>query len=64
MIKGKRFHIQYNIGKAKCVVNHHNGEKKHGDGSGFFDVTIFSNKRKMMKFVNELKDGGYKWLSQ
>jgi hypothetical protein len=55
----KRFHIQYNIGKARYVVSHHDGEKKNRDGSDFFDITIFSNKLNMAKFVSELKDKGY-----
>jgi hypothetical protein len=48
-----------NVGTAKYVVNHHDGIKKHNDGSDFFDVTIFKNKRKMEKFVAGLKINGY-----
>lgn len=56
----KKFYIQHNIGKAKYVVNHHNGEKKNEDESEFFDIAIFHNKKKLSKFTNELKDNGYK----
>lgn len=55
----KRFNTQTNIGKAKYVVNHHDGEKKHKDGSDFFDIAIFKNKRLFTKFVNDLKRQGY-----
>ena len=55
----KRFHIQNNIGNAKYVVSHHDGEKKHRDGSDFFDVSIFKNKKKLAKFVSSLRSSGY-----
>lgn len=54
-----RFNIQHNVGKAKYVVNHHDGKKTHGDGSAFFDVAIFSNKRKLNAFVKDLRSKGY-----
>ena len=53
------FSIQYNVGKSKYVVNHHDGQKTHQDGSPFFDVAIFSNKRKLNAFVKGLRDEGY-----
>lgn len=53
------FNIQYNIGKAKYVVNHHDGHSTHNDGSKFFGIAIFSNKRKFEKFVKELRNQGY-----
>jgi len=56
----KTFSLQYNIGKAKYVVNYHNGMKTHADGSEFFDIAIFKNKQKLLKFTNELKQQGYK----
>jgi hypothetical protein len=55
----KRFYIQNNIGKAKYVVNHHDGEKKHRDGSDFFDIKIFKNKKKLAGFVSGLRATGY-----
>ena len=56
----KKFYTQNNIGKAKYIVNYHNGEKKHGDGSDFFDIAIFQNKKKLDKFVLDLQYNGYK----
>ena len=55
----KQYNIRYNIGKAKYVVNFHDGVKRHKDGSMFFDIAIFSNKKKMTKFVTNLKWDGY-----
>ena len=48
-----------NVGRAKYVVNYHDGNKSHGDGSPFFDIAIFSNKKSRDKFVNELLSQGY-----
>jgi hypothetical protein len=55
----KRYYIQTNIGKAKYVVNHHNGESTHRDGSPFWDMSIFKNKKKLAKFVSYLQANGY-----
>ena len=54
-----RFYIQNNIGRAKYVVNHHNGEDKHKDGSDFYGISIFKNKKKLAKFIVELQNSGY-----
>jgi hypothetical protein len=54
-----RFKINYNIGKAKYVVNHHDGKKTHDDGSPFYDLAIFSIKRKFESFVRGLRKQGY-----
>ena len=56
----KKFYIQYGIGKAKYVVNFYDGKKKFEDGSEFYDIKIFRNKKMMEKFVNTLKKRGYK----
>ena len=55
----KIFNIQYNIGRAKYVVNFHNGINTHKDGSPFFDINIFKNKKKLNAFLNVLKTDGY-----
>lgn len=55
----KRFNLIYGIGKAKYVVNFHDGIKKHNDGSDFFDIAIFKNKKKLNAFISELKNTGY-----
>ena len=55
----KTYNIMLNIGHAKYVVNYHDGIKKHKDQSDFFDIAIFSNKKKMENFTDELKCAGY-----
>ena len=59
MINTKRFNTMTNIGRAKYVVNYHDGLKKHNDGSDFFDIAIFKNKNKLNTFINELYRDGY-----
>ena len=56
----KVFYTQYNIGKAKYVVNYYDGFEKHKDGSPFFNIKIFKNKNKMNEFIEDLKSDGYK----
>lgn len=55
----KVFNIQNNIGHAKYVVNYHNGEKLYPDGSQFYDISIFKNKKDLKKFTNDLILEGY-----
>lgn len=55
----KKFYIQNNIGRAKYVVIYHNGNKKHPDGSDFFDIAIYNNKKKLTKFTADLIKSGY-----
>lgn len=55
----KQYNIMYNVGKCKYVVNYHDGIKKHDDGSNFYDIAIFRNKKKMNSFVSELIKEGY-----
>lgn len=45
----------YNVGASKYVVNYHDGEKTHKDGSKFFDLATFKNKKDFQRFQNELK---------
>jgi len=60
MPKSKVFYRQDNIGTAKYTVSYHDGIKKHKDGSPFFDIAIFRNKKKLNKFVKNLMMAGYK----
>lgn len=55
----KQYNEQMNVGKAKYVVNFYSG-KQHKDGSPFFDVKIFSNKKEKDIFVLELVKLRYK----
>jgi hypothetical protein len=42
-----------NVGKAKYVVTYFTG-KRHNDGSEFYDIAIFRNKRKKDNFIKLL----------
>ena len=55
----KQFNVRSNIGKAKYVVNFHDGVKQHDDGSEFYDIMIFCNKRKLNQFIRGLRKEGY-----
>ena len=56
----KAFYRQDNIGTAKYTVSHHDGIKTHKDGSPFFDIAIFKNKKRLYEFINKLITAGYK----
>lgn len=49
----------YNVGKARYVVNYHDGKKTHPDGSPFYDIHISRNKRDHERFVKGLRSQGY-----
>ena len=55
----KLFNERHNVGRAKYVVNYHDGVKTHPDGSKFFDIAIFKNKKKLKAFKDELINKGY-----
>lgn len=47
------------IGTAKYVLNFHDGVSTHKDGSPFYDVRIFSSKKKLDAFINKLLSDNY-----
>lgn len=53
------YYVMYNVGKAKYLLNTHNGVDTHNDGSQFFGCEIFKNKKKLQARINELKGEGY-----
>ncbi len=55
----KVYNTQNNIGKAKYVVNFHDGVKTHKDGSPFFDIATFGNKKENDQFIKKLTKEGY-----
>ena len=55
----KQFNEMRNVGKCRYVVNYHDGVKLHKDGSPFYDLSIFSNRRDNDKFVKSLLRDGY-----
>ena len=55
----KNYYVLENVGKARHVVNFHDGVKTHEDGSPFYDIHILSNKRDRDAFVKDLRSAGY-----
>jgi len=55
----KRFYQLDNVGKAKYTVNFYDGVQKHKDGSDFFDMRIFKNKKDLNAFITKLRTDGY-----
>jgi hypothetical protein len=55
----KRYNVMHGVGSSKYTVNFHNGKSKHNDGSDFFDIAIFKNKRDLAKKINDLTKQGY-----
>jgi len=53
------FSVTSNVGKAKHVVNYHDGIAVHTDSSPFFNVKILKSKPELNQFVNELIELGY-----
>lgn len=57
----KTYYIQYNVGRAKYVLNINDGVTKNRDGSDFIGIEIFKNKKKLNDKINELESQGYKY---
>jgi len=55
----KTYYEQMNIGHAKYVVNFHDGQSTHKDGSRFYDIRIFTNRRTRDAFIRGLIRQGY-----
>ena len=55
----KIYYTMVNVGRVKYVINFHNGLKTHNDGSRFFDVATFKNKKEFLKYESELIKQGY-----
>lgn len=60
------YYIMHNVGKAKYCLFFHTIGKTHKDGSAFFDLAIFKNKKKLAAAVRNLEKEGYTYgtLSQ
>lgn len=56
----KVYYVQDNIGRVKYVVNFHDGVQTHKDGSPFFGIQTFKNKKKRDTFIKKLITEGYK----
>lgn len=55
----KTFYLQDNIGTSKYTVSYHDGESTNKDGSRFFGIRTFKNKKKRDLFIAGLKKQRY-----
>jgi len=59
---GEKLYFQRdNIGRAKYTVSKHNGTDTHKDGSPFYDIAIFKNKKKLANYIKKIEKDGYKY---
>ncbi len=58
-INRKKYYVQENIGKVKYALSFHDGKKKNRDGSPFYDLRTFKNKKDLENEINKLKSQGY-----
>jgi len=56
----KNYYEQHGIGRAKYTVSFHDGIKAHQDGSPFYDIAIFKNKKDLASFIAKLEAAGFK----
>lgn len=49
-----------NIGKAKYTVSKNDGIAAHNDGSLFWDIAIFKNKKNLNDYIKKIQLEGYK----
>jgi hypothetical protein len=55
----KQFSTQSGVGSSKYSINDHDGVQTHNDGSPFFGIHLFNNKKKFEAKQRELKADGY-----
>lgn len=56
----KEYNWMMHVGKAKYVVNYHDGVDAHKDGSKFYNIATFSNKKDFKAFLDKLQREGYR----
>ncbi len=55
----KDYYILNNVGRAKYLLCFHDGEKKHEDGSKFYDIIVYRNKEALNESIKDLESQGY-----
>lgn len=55
----KEYKLWPKIGKTKYPVTKHDGISTNKDGSPFWDIACFNNKKKCQAYINDLKRQGY-----
>jgi hypothetical protein len=62
-VSQKKYYVNFNVGKVKYMVSFHDGVQKHKDGSNFYDMRTFKNKKDFDAFIQKLEGEGYKELT-
>ena len=55
----KAYYVMCNVGKARYLLNYHDGHSTHADGSPFWGAACISNKRELARRIQELHKQGY-----
>ena len=55
----KTYYRKDNVGLCKYCLNFHDGKQVHSDGSPFYGIQIFKNKRKLTQAIKALESQGY-----
>jgi hypothetical protein len=55
----KNYYTMDNVGSSKYSISDHDGVSTHKDGSPFYGMHLFKNKRKHNAKLKELKKAGY-----
>lgn len=48
------YYITYSVGKVKYLLSYFTGKNFYKDGSPFYDVRCFKNKKKLQEFIKTL----------
>lgn len=60
LVEGKKvFKINPPIGSTKYSISYHDGNKKHKDGSDFYDIETFKNKLDLEKAIKKYTSDGF-----
>lgn len=60
----KEYYRQDNIGSVKYTISYHDGVSKNRDGSDFYGIKLFKNKKDLAAFEQELLNQGYVYGKQ
>jgi len=55
----KVFYTQGKIASSKYTVSMHDGVQTHKDGSPFYGIALFNNKKKLALYLKKLTVEGY-----
>jgi hypothetical protein len=55
----KVFYTMDNVGSSKYTVSKHDGKSTNRDGSPFYDIAIFKNKKDLYNYIAKIVKEGY-----